>query len=517
MADDDPFASNEYNNQQSERPQQQQQQQNYNNYQPQPQPQQNFNQQPQQPHQQQLNDVINRNVNAKANNQAPVSKAVQLKAENYDLWFQNERLTEENVALGNEVSKLQEKHDKLMSLAKNRLGEIKNKYTNLEQDNSALKNELDKLIREYEQSKKMIDDYRKLEEKFKISDHDMRVMVETLTRNNEDLKNQNSGLISEVELLREKYYVAKQNLEKAMRDGGLLKEDLTKVSFNKETLEGELNRVSSKLTETESLRKGAEDKVEFLSGKMNTSSVDLRKSEANAAMLHERFTLLKAEKDALENDSRTKIQQMLVKLKDLQNQNKHFLDQLKVQNKQTEGLNEENKQLLTYINGYRSENDLLAKQLASVNAKQKRLALELEQFKSQDQVQRNDDSIKMNESLMGLTTELNNLRKNHSTTLNENQRIKEMLIEKDSVLSNLGYERHQLQDKMIKNQHTITQLERMLKDSSKPYINNQIYGTTPTGSAKYDPINLPDIKSPNGNGGNDQGHLDSYRQIIDPK
>ena len=49
-------------------------------------------------------------------------------------------------------------------------------------------------------------------------------------------------------------------------------------------------------------------------------------------------------------------------------------------------MNEENKQLLTYINGYRSENDLLAKQLASVNAKQKRLALELEQFKTNDQV-----------------------------------------------------------------------------------------------------------------------------------
>jgi len=100
----------------------------------------------------------------------------------------------------------------------------------LEQDNGMLKSELDKLIREYEQSKKMIDEYRKLEEKFKISDHDMRQMLETLTRNNEDLKGQNSGLISEVELLREKYYVAKQNLEKTMREGGMLKEELTKVS-----------------------------------------------------------------------------------------------------------------------------------------------------------------------------------------------------------------------------------------------------------------------------------------------
>ena len=142
-------------------------------------------------HQQQLNEVVNRNVIMSKSQ--PVSKAVQLKAENYDLWFQNERLTEENVHLQGELSKVQEKHDKLMSLAKNRLGEIKNKYTNLEQDNSSLKNELDKLIREYEQSKKMLDEYRKLEEKFKISDHDMRIMIDQLTRNNEDLKNQNTG------------------------------------------------------------------------------------------------------------------------------------------------------------------------------------------------------------------------------------------------------------------------------------------------------------------------------------
>ncbi len=178
-------------------------------------------------HQRELNDVISRNVNQA---KQPVSRAVQLKAENYDLWFQNERLTEENTHLNSEIKTLQDKHDKLMSLAKNRLSEIKSKYTMLEQDNGMLKSELDKLIREYEQSKKMIDEYRKLEEKFKMSDHDMRQMLETLTRNNEDLKGQNSGLISEVELLREKYYVAKQNLEKTMREGGMLKEELTKVS-----------------------------------------------------------------------------------------------------------------------------------------------------------------------------------------------------------------------------------------------------------------------------------------------
>jgi DNA repair exonuclease SbcCD ATPase subunit len=439
-----------------------------------------------------IGDVINRNANINLATKQPVSKAVQLKAENYDLWFQNERLVEENGQLASELTKLQDKHDKLMYLARNRLGEIKNKYTNLEQDNLALRNELDKLIREYENSKKLIEEYRKLEEKFKITDHDMRVMIDQLTRNNEEMKNQNQGLISEVELLREKYFVAKQNLEKSIRESGIMKDDLTKTLFNKDSLEKELTRVSTKLTETSAARKAAEDKVEFLNNKVNTTSVDLRKSEANAAMLHERFTLLKAEKDALEIDSRNKIQQMLIKLKELQTQNKTFLEQLKAQSKQCEHLNEENKQLLTYINGYRAENDLLAKQLANVNAKQKRLALELEKLKTTDQYQRNEEALKMNEAVMGLTNELNSLRKMHSNTLAENQRIKEMLIEKDSVLSNLGYERHQLQDRMIKNQHTIAQLERMLKDTQKPFIPGVIPGEADL-NRNYDPLILPEI------------------------
>jgi chromosome segregation ATPase len=438
-----------------------------------------------------IGDVVNRNSAINLAAKQPVSKAVQLKAENYDLWFQNERLVEDNNHLGSELTKLQDKHDKLMYLARNRLGEIKNKYTNLEQDNLALRNELDKLIREYENSKKLIEEYRKLEEKFKITDHDMRVMIDQLTRNNEELKGQNQGLISEVELLREKYFVAKQNLEKSIREGGIMKDDLTKTLFAKDSLEKELARVNAKLNEHLAGRKAADDKVEFLNNKVNTTSMDLRKSEANAAMLHERFTLLKAEKDALELDSRNKIQQMLVKLKELQTQNKTFLEQLKAQSKQADHLNEENKQLLTYINGYRNENDLLAKQLASVNAKQKRLALELEKLRTSDQFQRNEEAIKMNEAVMGLTNELNNLRKNHSNTLNENQRIKEMLIEKDSVLSNLGYERHQLQDRMIKNQHTITQLERMLKDTQKPYISGLQPGDNI--SRSYDPVTLPEI------------------------
>lgn len=66
----------------------------------------------------------------------------------------------------------------------------------------------------------------------------------------------------------------------------------------------------------------------------------------------------------------------------------------------------------------------------------------------------------------------------HSSVLNENQRIKEMLIEKDSTLASLGYERHQLQDRLIKNQHTISQLERMLKDNTKPYINGVAPGSS---------------------------------------
>jgi DNA repair exonuclease SbcCD ATPase subunit len=437
-------------------------------------------------------DVVNRNSTVNLGKQ-PVSKAVQLKAENYDLWFQNERLIEDNHALSTEHGKLQDKHDKLMYLARNRLGEIKNKYVALEQDNLALRNELDKLIREYENSKKLIDEYRKLEEKFKIADHDMRVMIDQLTRNNEELKAQNQGLISEVELLREKYFVAKQNLEKALREGTQLKDELTKTLFAKDTLEKEFARVNAKLGETLAAKKIADDKVEFLNNKVNTTTADLRKSEANAAMLHERFTLVKAEKDALEIDSRNKIQQMLAKLKELQTQNKTFLEQLKVQSKQCDHLNEENKQLLNYINGYRSENDLLAKQLAAVNAKQKRLALELEKLRTTEQFQRNEEAIKMNEAIMGLTNELNSLRKLHNTTINENQRIKEMLIEKDSVLANLGYERHQLQDRLIKNEHTISQLERMLRDTNKPYIPGLNGNMEDTHQRNYDPIMLPEI------------------------
>jgi hypothetical protein len=79
---------------------------------------------------------------------------------------------------------------------------------------------------------------------------------------------------------------------------------------------------------------------------------------------------------------------------------------------------------------------------------------------------KNEEAMKMQDALMGLTDQLTQLRKMHANTLAENQRIKELLIEKDSVLTNLGYERHQLQDKLVKNEHTIRQMERMLDGSS---------------------------------------------------
>ena len=154
---------------------------------------------------------------------------------------------------------------------------------------------------------------------------------------------------------------------------------------------------------------------------------------------------------------------------------------------------------MNYINGYRKENDLLAKQLATVNTKQKRLALELEKLRSVDQYAKNEEAIKMNETIMALTNDLNQLRKMHSNVLGENQRIKEMLIEKDSVLSNLGYERHQLQDRMIKNQHTIQQLERMLKDASKSGGINDTIGSSNNNNGirntpqNYDQVILPEI------------------------
>ncbi|CAF3267195.1 unnamed protein product [Rotaria socialis] len=411
-------------------------------------------------------NTVNRNSGLNLVSRQPTSKAVQLKAENHDLWLQNEHLGEENGALASELVKLQDKHDKLMYLARNRLGEIRSKYQKLEQDNQTLKTEFDRLIREYEITKRLIIDYRRMEERFKATDREMRLMIDSLTRNNEELKGHNQTLINEIELLKEKYYIAKQNLEKTMHEATTLKEELTKAVYARDSLEKESARLSVKVSELATGKKSAEEKLDALTDRTNNLQVDLRRSEANAAMLQERFTLVRNERDALDVDSKNKLTMLIQKLKEFQIQNKSAMEQLHTQSKQCDHLNGENKQLLDYVNGYRKENDLLAKQLVSVNTKQKRLALELENLKSADAFMKNEEAMKMQDALVGLTDQLTQLRKMHAHTLAENQRIKELLIEKDSVLSSLGYERHQLQDKMVKNEHTIRQMERMLPGSA---------------------------------------------------
>jgi septation ring formation regulator EzrA len=105
----------------------------------------------------------------------------------------------------------------------------------------------------------------------------MRLMIDTLTRNNEDLKNQNQALINELELLKEKYYIAKQNLEKSMRDGTLLKDELTKTAYAKDSLEKEHVRLSGKVNELSTGKKTAEEKLELLAGRTNGLQVDLRR------------------------------------------------------------------------------------------------------------------------------------------------------------------------------------------------------------------------------------------------
>lgn len=72
-------------------------------------------------------------------------------------------------------------------------------------------------------------------------------------------------------------------------------------------------------------------------------------SEANAAMLQERFTLVRNERDVLDTDSRNKLTLLMQKLKELQIQNKSAMEQLHIQSKQCEHLNGENKQLLDYV------------------------------------------------------------------------------------------------------------------------------------------------------------------------
>jgi len=177
----------------------------------------------------------------------------------------------------------------------------------------------------------------------------MRLMIDTLTRNNEDLKGQNQALINELELLKEKYYIAKQNLEKSIRDGSLLKEELTKAVYARDSLEKDHVRLVGKVNELATGKKTTEEKLDMLAARTNNLQVDLRRSEANAAMLQERFTLVKSERDALEADSKNRLALLMQKLKELQVQNKSAMEQLHAQSKQCEHLNNENKQLLEYV------------------------------------------------------------------------------------------------------------------------------------------------------------------------
>lgn len=73
------------------------------------------------------------------------------------------------------------------------------------------------------------------------------------------------------------------------------------------------------------------------------------RSEANAATLQERFVLVKNERDALASDNKNKISVLVQKLKEIQGQYKLSVEQLNVQSKQSEHLNNENKQLIEYV------------------------------------------------------------------------------------------------------------------------------------------------------------------------
>jgi chromosome segregation ATPase len=105
----------------------------------------------------------------------------------------------------------------------------------------------------------------------------MRLMIDTLTRNNEDLKGQNQALINELELLKEKYYIAKQSLEKSMRDATSFKEELTKTIFARDSLEKENLRLNGRINELSVSKKATEDKLDLLTGRTNNLQVDLRR------------------------------------------------------------------------------------------------------------------------------------------------------------------------------------------------------------------------------------------------
>ena len=105
----------------------------------------------------------------------------------------------------------------------------------------------------------------------------MRLMIDTLTRNNEDLKGHNQTLINELELLKEKYFISKQNLEKSLRDATLLKDELTKATYARDSLEKETVRLNGKVNELAASKKSTEEKLELLTARANNLQVDLRR------------------------------------------------------------------------------------------------------------------------------------------------------------------------------------------------------------------------------------------------
>lgn len=72
-------------------------------------------------------------------------------------------------------------------------------------------------------------------------------------------------------------------------------------------------------------------------------------SEGNCQLLHERLTAVKKERDTIETDSRAKIGTLSQNLKELQTSSKTLMEQFRVQTKQCEHLDTENKQLTEYV------------------------------------------------------------------------------------------------------------------------------------------------------------------------
>jgi hypothetical protein len=394
-------------------------------------------------------------------------KAETTKPENYDLWHDNERLNEENQQLRNELAKLQDKHDKLVNLSRDRLNQIRTDYIRLENDNQSLKTEMEKVLTEYDNAKKTIEEHSKQEENNKSNINSMSAMCDALTRNVNDLNAKNMSVLSELESFREKHTMSRQENEKITRENNSLKDDLINVLNDKDLCDKEIIRLKAKLTELSTAKKLIEEKCDHLTTRCSNLQLDIKKLEATEQMSNERYQLLKKENEVKDSESKLKVQNVFAKFKELQIQNKNILEQFKQQSKQCDVLNEQNKQLLGQIEAYRIDNDQLSQQLTQLNLKQKRLALELDSVRSFEVLNKSEDALKMNDTLISLTEQLSNLRRNHSHVLTENHRIKEMLIEKDSVLSTLGYERHQLHDRLIKNENTIAQMEHLLSGVQK--------------------------------------------------